>query len=273
MSAIQHANCVTAVDDCDLERGTISITQARMLGREKDRTKTGEDRDIALCGRALDVLRRQMALRERLASVGRGRHEFVFFQEDGAPLINLSYPYDRWRYVMEQTGGRYREPYNARHSYISWRLMAGHNILLVAQEDGHSVHTMLTTYAAWTKGSTAADVETIKRAMLGSPMPSHVDTSPVGTLMSPRAGTTLAPEGGWGRLSWRKFKDLDWRSGQDSNATFSMESVTYCIQKRANPPSTPTIPEFRTRFRTTSETLSPAPTTQNPAGHATESRT
>ena len=32
--------------------------------------------------------------------------------------------------------------------------MVGHNILHVAKEDGHSVHTMLTTYAAWTDGVT-----------------------------------------------------------------------------------------------------------------------
>jgi hypothetical protein len=95
--------------------------------------------------------------------------------------------------------------------------MAGHNILLVAQEDGHSVHTMLSTYAAWTKGATPADVETIKQAMLRSPAPRYAQTSRVSPLASPGAGTKLAPEKGWGRLSWRKFKHLDWRSGRDSN--------------------------------------------------------
>jgi hypothetical protein len=33
----------------------------------------------------------------------------------------------------------HRKSHNSRHSYVSWRLMAGHNRLLVAQEDGHSV--------------------------------------------------------------------------------------------------------------------------------------
>jgi hypothetical protein len=33
----------------------------------------------------------------------------------------------------------------------------------VAEGDGHSVATMLKTYAAWTKGAIAADVELIKR--------------------------------------------------------------------------------------------------------------
>jgi hypothetical protein len=50
-----------------------------------------------------------------------------------------------------------------------------------------------------------------------------------------------------------------------------MESVTYCIQRRANPLSTPMIPEFRTRFRTISKSPGPPPgpaediSTSNPA--------
>jgi len=30
-------------------------------------------------------------------------HDFLFFQENGAPILNLPYPYDRWRYVLEKT--------------------------------------------------------------------------------------------------------------------------------------------------------------------------
>jgi integrase len=37
------------VSDCDLERGTIAITKARVMARDKDRTKTSEDRTVALC--------------------------------------------------------------------------------------------------------------------------------------------------------------------------------------------------------------------------------
>ena len=49
--------------------------------------------------------------------------------------------------------------------------MVGHNVMLVADEVGHSVATMLKTYAAWTRGATAADIEVIKRAMDRSPLP------------------------------------------------------------------------------------------------------
>jgi hypothetical protein len=41
--------------DCDLTAGKISINKAVVYRRHKNRTKTGVDREITLCGRALDV--------------------------------------------------------------------------------------------------------------------------------------------------------------------------------------------------------------------------
>ena len=94
--------------------------------------------------------------------------------------------------------------------------MAGHNIMLVAEEDGHSVATMLKTYAAWTKGATAADVEVIKHAMERSPLPPTLSPSPAAPRFaglngirppqSPEFATKLPPRRGEGRLSWRKQK-------------------------------------------------------------------
>jgi integrase len=215
----QSEQIALTIHDCDTTRGTISVNKAIVLGKHKDRTKTGEDRQIALCARAQQVLKRQLELRAALVQAGKIAHEFVFFQEDGAPLVNLSYPYDRWRYVMESRQLRYREPYNTRHSYISWRLMIGANVLLVAQEDGHSVQTMLSTYAAWTKGATDADVEQIKQAMERSPEPIYPAPSHDGLhcLAPPRFATDLPPEGGWGRLSWRKH--LQRTGGADGTRT------------------------------------------------------
>jgi integrase len=46
-------------------------------------TKTQEDRDIELCPRALEVLRRHLALRAEYVAAGKIRHEHPFFLEDG----------------------------------------------------------------------------------------------------------------------------------------------------------------------------------------------
>jgi hypothetical protein len=97
------------------------------------------------------------------------------------------HPYGRWRYVLEKTKVRYREPYKARHSYIGWRLMSGANLLLVAKEDGHSTQTMLSTYAAWTEDATQADVEIVRKAMEHSPhvLPACADSSAANPLGDP----------------------------------------------------------------------------------------
>src|SRR5689334_15160329 len=105
--------------------------------------------------------------------------------------------------------------------------MLGKNILLVAQEDDHSVATMLSTYAAWTKGATEEDVARIKLAMERSPDPIYpliVHDGIRRTPGPPEFASNLPVERDWGRLSWRKYKAKqgvkvknEWRSGRDSN--------------------------------------------------------
>jgi integrase len=157
------------VQDCDLVSGKITVTKAVVEEEMKNRTKTNQDRELTLCPRALEVLRAQIALRERMVVAGLINHEFVFFSAVGEPLETTYLPYNRWTEVLETLPVRFRKPYNARHSYTSWRLMLGHNRLLVAYEDGHSVATMERTYAAWTRGAKPEDVELIKKAMAGRP--------------------------------------------------------------------------------------------------------
>jgi integrase len=54
------------VSDCDVRQGKLSVTKARVMTRDKDRTKTSEDRLVELNPRALSVLKRQLALHARL---------------------------------------------------------------------------------------------------------------------------------------------------------------------------------------------------------------
>ena len=78
----------------------------------------------------------------------------------------------------------------ARHSSVSWNLMTGKNILWVAKHHGHSVSTMLTTYAAWTEGATDADVEAIKRAMDQRPRAAQIvlNATPANPPAAPKLG-------------------------------------------------------------------------------------
>jgi integrase len=157
------------LDDLDLAHGVASIHRARVAGVERNCTKTGEDRRVALCPRALVVLTNQLRLRAHLEAAGKIDHDYVFVQSSGAPLTNLQYPQSRWRRTLGALRLRYRRPYTARHSSVSWNLMIGKNPLWVAKQHGHSIETMLRVYAAWADGAVEADIAAIKRSMKQRP--------------------------------------------------------------------------------------------------------
>jgi integrase len=212
--------------DYDRAVGTLSVRRACVRKREKDRTKTGKDRKIELCARAQSILERQLALRERLVRSGRITHDFLFFQEDGAPLRDLSYPYRRWRHVLNVSDIRYRTPYHARHSFTSWSIMLGKNLLKLAIEDGHSLQTMLSTYAGWTERATDADVAVIRKAINEPPGPVNIDGAhrerDVVSIRDRRPTSRTR-----GRLSWRGFES---RAAPDSlrpNARFEVSRISW----------------------------------------------
>ncbi len=155
--------------DVDLANGIVSVNKARVAGVDRCQTKTGEDRRIALCPRALSVLKRQLRLRARLIAKGKIDHDHLFFQESGEPIRNLQYPGVRWRTTLHVLKLRYRRPYTARHSSVSWNLMVGKNPLWVAKQHGHSIATMLRVYAAWAEGAVESDIQAIKRSMNARP--------------------------------------------------------------------------------------------------------
>ena len=70
-----------------------------------------------------------------------------------------------WRKSSIRLGLRYRRPYCARHTSVSWNLMSSKNPLRVSAQHGHSLTTMFRTYAAWVRGATEADVAMIQSAM------------------------------------------------------------------------------------------------------------
>lgn len=126
------------IDDVDEERGTVNVDKARVAGIDKPATKTGESRTVALCPRAREILKRQLALRLQLVTDGVVDHDYLFFKQTGQPIRNLQYVYTRWRRTLTAIASlRYRKPYAARHTSVSWNLMIGKNPLWVAQQHGH----------------------------------------------------------------------------------------------------------------------------------------
>jgi integrase len=163
------------VSDYDAAHAVLSITKARVHGVDRDVTKTGEDRRIELGPRAVAVLERQLRLRERLLRERRLDHEALFCTAEGQPLRHLAYPYARWRRTLRRLAIRYRKPYAARHTSVSWQLMLGRNPLWVARQHGHSISTMLWVYAAWIGGVTEGELACLQDAMTRAGLPDDVE--------------------------------------------------------------------------------------------------
>jgi hypothetical protein len=70
---------------------------------------------------------------------------------------------------------RYRRPYCARHSSVSWNLITGKPPLYVSRQHGHSVETMWRTYSAWMEGAVESDVALIKASMERGSAPDSID--------------------------------------------------------------------------------------------------
>ncbi len=221
------------VTDYDARRAVLSVTKARVLRRDKDRTKTQEDRNVELCPRALEVLRRHLALRSEYVAAGKIRHEHLFFLEDGRPISDPEITRWRWSESIKTLNVRRRGPYHARHSSVTWQLMLGKNLLWVAKQHGHSVEVMLRMYAAWLEGATDADIHAIKKAMEKRPdaraalldsrtaisaanaVSNRVTQIVIRRLKSPEFGSSLAVGKDLSDSSLRNDSKIKWRRGWD----------------------------------------------------------
>jgi hypothetical protein len=223
------------VTDYDARRAVLSVTKARVLRQDKDRTKTQEDRDVELCPRALEVLRRHLALREEYVAAGKIRHQHLFFLEDGRPISDPEITRWRWSESITALSIRRRGPYHARHSSVTWQLMLGKNLLWVAKQHGHSVEVMLRMYASWLDGATDTDIHAIRQAMEKRPIVRAAIPDVRAAISAVNAGTHRAklivvrppesPEFGSslavGKVpsdsSLRNDSQKKWRRGWDSN--------------------------------------------------------
>jgi len=140
--------------------GKLTVRRMRTEGQDKTSTKTNETRHMKLSSRAVEVLKQLRPL------TGMKPHGHLF--EDhltGQPIETSNVMSGRWALVSRIAGVRHREPYQARHSSVSWKLMVGMNFMQVAKLHGHSLATMLKTYAHWveTEDGDAAELARIRR--------------------------------------------------------------------------------------------------------------
>ncbi|WP_082607827.1 tyrosine-type recombinase/integrase [Acidovorax sp. Root219] len=143
-------------EDVDLRLGRVVVRRARVMGQNKERTKTHVEREVELNGRALAVLHRQRA---RTQAVGKQ----VFYN----PATSRAYVDEQkqlqvWTRSLRTSQVRYRPPKECRDTSVTLALMAGANPVWVANQHGYSVQVMMRGYAKWIpsadKGSNLAAV-------------------------------------------------------------------------------------------------------------------
>ncbi|HEY0683003.1 MAG TPA: DUF3596 domain-containing protein [Steroidobacter sp.] len=194
--------------DYDAVNGTLRVSKARVAGIDKNCTKTGEDRTVTLCARAVRILARQLKLRARLKAGGLIDHHHLFFTAEGRVIRHLQYVGRRWRQSLSRLSDlRYRRPYNARHSSVSWNLMLGKSPLWVSRQHGHRPETMFRAYAAWTEEAPESEVVLIREAMGLSDQPRHKKKS-VRPTVAPRVGTEIGTSGPMPRPNLLKIQEL-----------------------------------------------------------------
>ena len=141
----------------DVRERSMLVTRAVSLGEEKS-TKTGKERSVPLMKPVTQDLNKW-----KLAS-GRPDNDALVFPAAGGGLWQ-DHDYRNWRKrVFKPAAGSLgiARPYDLRHSYASLRFAERANPAEIAEEMGHSLEVLFSTYAhvmAELKGTAAVSAE------------------------------------------------------------------------------------------------------------------
>lgn len=143
-------------DAVDLVKRQVHVCRTVALGLVEERTKTNKDRFVLLNERALHALGFARQYAERRAN-GIGKIKttpYVFPPSKNSEYIKqTSDLHKQWRPALKALALPHRPPYNCRHTYATICLMSNMNPAFIAQQLGHSVQMLLTTYARWLNSS------------------------------------------------------------------------------------------------------------------------
>ncbi|MEA3237747.1 tyrosine-type recombinase/integrase [Pseudomonas mosselii] len=122
-----------------------------------DRTKTKYHRVVLLNDRALNALRQAQRLADLRRMASKSAYPtspFVFQPSKGGLWINEpSVTIRQFKSALKALDIRERRQYDTRHTYATLCLMAGMNPAFIANQLGHSVEMLLSTYAKWISSS------------------------------------------------------------------------------------------------------------------------
>ena len=133
--------------DIDWRQGLAYVRKAQSKGRLNQQTKTAHAREVLLNERAMNALKQAKPWTymngDRIFMSPRYRQQY--WRNDQQPRLVFTK-------ALRKIGIRHRKAYNTRHTYATICLMAGMNPTFVANQLGHSIQVLLSTYARWVHG-------------------------------------------------------------------------------------------------------------------------
>ncbi|WP_124376542.1 tyrosine-type recombinase/integrase [Pseudomonas synxantha] len=126
------------------EKRQAHVCRGIVKGELQERIKTKSVRDVLMNDRAMNAIK----VARSLAAEGA---EFVFAPADGSSdwIRSDSTPKKYFLASLTRLGIRRRRQYDCRHTYATMCLMANMNTAFIANQLGHSVQMLLSTYAKW----------------------------------------------------------------------------------------------------------------------------
>lgn len=160
-------------DDIDVEKRTAHVFKIVVDQKIAIRTKTKYDRHVMLNTRALNALKvaRQVAdIRSGQPRRQVPRSAYVFPPSRRREFIqDTTVTAKHFDAAVDALAIRPRPQYNCRHTYATMCLMAGMNPAFIANQLGHSVRMLLSTYARWINSTNDwSEVDKLEGALSGT---------------------------------------------------------------------------------------------------------
>lgn len=159
--------------DIDLDKRIVHVCKIVVDKKIEPRTKTKYDRYVMLNSRALGALkeaRRIADLREQQSRRKVRTTPYVFPPVKREAFIHAtSVTARQFNAAVTDLAIRPRPQYNCRHTYATMCLMANVNPSFIANQLGHSVRMLLSTYAKWINSTGDwSEVDKLENAMIGT---------------------------------------------------------------------------------------------------------
>lgn len=153
-------------NEVDMGAKSAHVCRVLVKGKIEERVKTKHNRHVLLNRQALNALREAMPLTK-------ARSPYVFapavFPEDEPYIHTTSTTTDYFHDALKALKIRRRRQYDTRHTYATMCLMAGLNPAFIANQLGHSVQMLLSTYAKWLNStSDFAELDKLENRQVGT---------------------------------------------------------------------------------------------------------